>query len=54
VAAAHLGQELQVYSCRLRATQPGRYHVLPARAWLMYDPDDRTTTEEFELIVAER
>jgi uncharacterized protein YfaS (alpha-2-macroglobulin family) len=41
-----------VYS--LRPTTPGVYHVLPAVAWSMYDPEKRGTSGELLLRVVDR
>jgi hypothetical protein len=54
VAATHVGEGISQYQCRLRPTQPGRYHLMPAKAWPMYDPDRRATSGEFILRVADR
>lgn len=51
VAAAWIGRGSNEFTFRLRPTLPGRYHVLPAYAFGMYDPDLRATSGEFLLRV---
>jgi len=54
VAAQHVWAGVSEYRCRLGPTQPGKYHVLPAKAWPMYNPDVRATSGDFILRVADR
>jgi len=54
VAAQHVWAGVSEYHCRLGPTQPGKYHVLPAKAWPMYSPDVRASSGEFILRVADR
>jgi uncharacterized protein YfaS (alpha-2-macroglobulin family) len=53
VAATHVYQENE-FSFRLRASFPGTYHVMPAAAFPMYDPDTRGTSDEFILKIVDR
>jgi len=53
VAAEHLVDEVREFTFRLRPTSPGEYHVMPARAYAMYDPSRQGTSGEFLLRVVE-
>jgi uncharacterized protein YfaS (alpha-2-macroglobulin family) len=46
------GKHTFVYT--LRAETPGEYHVMPARASLMYQPDVRGTSPEGRLTIFEK
>jgi alpha-2-macroglobulin len=50
VAAQRLDGE-QVFIFRIRPTMPGEFHVMPARAFAMYDPDRQGSSSEFVLRV---
>lgn len=54
VAAEHLLEEPREFTFRLRPTSPGEYHVMPARAYAMYDPSRQGTSGEFLLRVVDR
>jgi uncharacterized protein YfaS (alpha-2-macroglobulin family) len=54
VAATSLGKEERQFSYRLLPTLPGDYHLLPAQAFGMYDPDRRGTSSEFRLRVVDK
>ena len=53
VAATHVGKEQREFSYRMLPTLPGDYHLLPAVAFGMYDPDRRGTSAEFRLRVVD-
>jgi uncharacterized protein YfaS (alpha-2-macroglobulin family) len=54
VAAEHLHDEAREFTFRLRPTSPGEYHVMPARAYAMYDPSRQGSSGEFLLRVVDR
>jgi hypothetical protein len=51
VAARYVGREPRDFTFRLRATAPGSYHVMPAVAFAMYEPDRRGTSSEWRVRV---
>ena len=53
VAASGLYGDTNRFECRLRPTLPGRYRVLPARVFPMYDPDQQAYSSAFVLEVVE-
>lgn len=53
MAANEVGSSPETFTYRLRVMLPGKYHVLPARAWDMYDPSKTGTSGEFELRIRE-
>lgn len=53
IAANEVTPQPDTFTYRLRVMLPGRYHVLPARAWDMYDPTKSGTSGEFELRIGE-
>ena len=54
VAGASLWRDWNTFEFILVPTLPGEYHVLPAVAFAMYDPDRRGSSDEFLLRVADR
>ncbi len=54
LAAHSVGDSWSEFAFRLRPTLPGEYHVMPASAFAMYDPDRRGSSGEFLLRVADR
>ncbi len=51
VAVGHLTDQVQAYTFRLKATVPGTYHVMPASAFAMYEPERKGRSSEFVLKV---
>ncbi len=51
LAVGEVTEEVLEFSFRMRPVLPGEYHVMPARAFAMYDPDRRGYSGEFLLRV---
>ncbi|MBI3725506.1 hypothetical protein HY251_16370 [bacterium] len=54
IAVTELENVERSFSFRLRPTQPGTHHIMPALAFAMYDPDRRGSSGEFLLRVVDR